>query len=101
MRLGLGHFVRNRPAGPPYITSHPLHPFFAMETPTRTDRQETTTWPELAIGLYDKLTGRGAEITYQFENMEVWVPSATDSDRHAHWKLHGTLRIRTRDDAHR
>ena len=26
---------------------------------------ETKTWPELAGGLYDKLTGRGAEITYQ------------------------------------
>jgi hypothetical protein len=24
---------------------------------------ETTTWPSLAIGLYDKLMGRGGEIT--------------------------------------
>ena len=36
---------------------------------------ETTNWPELAIGLYDKLTGRNAEITYEFDNMEVGVPS--------------------------
>ena len=26
----------------------------------------TQTWPEPAIGLYDALTGRGAEITYNF-----------------------------------
>ena len=32
-----------------------------MTTPKAT--QETHTWPELAIGLYDKLTGRNAEIT--------------------------------------
>ena len=36
----------------------------------------TTTWPDLAISLYDKLTGRHAEITYEFENLEVSVPSS-------------------------
>lgn len=60
----------------------------------------TTTWPELAIGLYDKLTGRGAEITYQFENLEVHVPSkAGDGAQHAPWKLNGTIKVRTRDNA--
>lgn len=60
----------------------------------------TTTWPELAIGLFDALTGRGAEITYEFDKMSVSVPSGTgDSATHAHWKLDGTLRIRTRDNA--
>lgn len=57
----------------------------------------TQTWPELAIGLYDKLTGRNAEITYEMDNLEVWVPSGTGSDEHAKWKLNGTVRIRTRD----
>ncbi len=62
------------------------------------DEKHTTTWPELAIGLYDKLTGRNAEITYDFENMEVWVPSGTgDNAVHAKWKLNGVLKIRTRD----
>ena len=37
---------------------------------------DTRTWPELAIGLYDKLTGRDAEITYEFQNMTVGVPSS-------------------------
>jgi len=60
----------------------------------------TTTWPELAVELYDKLTGRGAEITYEFDDMEVWVPSGTgDGAQHAHWKVKGALKIRTRDNA--
>ncbi len=63
-------------------------------------KQATETWPELAIGLYDKLTGRGAEITYEFDNLDVFVPSHAGSDAdHAHWKLNGTVRIRTKDEA--
>ena len=27
--------------------------------------KDALTWPELAVELYDKLTGRGAEITYE------------------------------------
>ncbi|RDI72095.1 hypothetical protein [Halopelagius longus] len=58
--------------------------------------EETTTWPELAVGLYDRLTGRGAQITYEFEDMSVDVPSATGDDaEYAHWELDGTLKIRT------
>ncbi len=60
--------------------------------------QTHTTWPELAIDLYDKLTGRGAEITYEFENLEISVPSSTTSGAtYANWKLNGVLKIRTRD----
>jgi len=59
---------------------------------------ETTTWPELAIGLYDRLTGRGAEIVYEFEEMAVDVPSTTGEDaEHARWRLDGTVRITTRE----
>ncbi len=59
----------------------------------------TTSWPDLAIGLYDQLTGRGAEITYEFENLDVHVPSgAGNGQSHAQWKLNGTLRIRTREN---
>jgi hypothetical protein len=58
----------------------------------------TQTWPDLAAELYDKLTGRQAEITYEFENLEVYVPSsATDSASHAKWKLNGVVKIRSRD----
>lgn len=34
----------------------------------------THTWPELAEALYDKLTGRGAEITYTYDDFVVDVP---------------------------
>jgi hypothetical protein len=55
------------------------------------------TWPDLAADLYDKLTGRNAEITYEFENMEVSVPSAaTTQADHAPWRVNGVLKIRAR-----
>lgn len=58
---------------------------------------ETKTWPELAIGLFDKLTGRGAEITYEFDNLAVHVPSSTSATpEYALWRVNGTLRVRTR-----
>ena len=57
-----------------------------------------STWPELAIDLYDKLTDRGSEIIYECENMEIHVPSGTQSNAPtAKWKLNGVLKIRTRD----
>lgn len=62
------------------------------------DNTNTTSWPELAASLYDALTGRGAEITYKFEDMEVHVPSGAGSNIvHAPWKLNGTLKITTRN----
>jgi hypothetical protein len=60
---------------------------------------ETTTWPELAIGLYDRLTGRNAEITYEFEDMEVDVPSTTGEEpAYAYWRVDGTLTITTSEN---
>ena len=60
---------------------------------------DTQSWPDLAIGLYDKLTGRNAEITYEFDNMEIMVPSSTGSGAtHAKWNLNGSVKIRTKDN---
>jgi len=59
---------------------------------------ETETWPELAIGLYERLTGRGAEITYEFEDMQIDVPDRIgEGAEHARWRLNGTVRIRARE----
>ncbi len=59
---------------------------------------ETRTWPELAIGLYDKLTGRDAQITYQFDHFDLYIPSSTAANaEHAHWKMNGTIRISTQN----
>ena len=58
----------------------------------------TTNWPDLAIGLYDRLTGRNAEISYEFDDMHVKIPSGTgDKAEHAEWMLSGTVKIRTQD----
>ncbi|MBM3979910.1 MAG: hypothetical protein FJ304_06430 [Planctomycetes bacterium] len=60
--------------------------------------QHTNTWPDLAIGLYDRLTGRNAEIAYEFVDMHVKIPSGTGPQaEHAEWVFGGTLKIRTRD----
>jgi hypothetical protein len=58
---------------------------------------DTKTWPELAIGLYDQLTERNAQIEYDFDNFEVGIPSSTDANAaRAHWKLNGAIRVTTR-----
>ena len=58
----------------------------------------TKSWPDLAIGLYDRLTGRNAEITYAFDRLQVRVPSGTgENAEHADWLINGTIRIRTKD----
>lgn len=60
----------------------------------------TTNWPDLGIALYDRLTGRNAEITYDFDQLKVNVPSSTgESAGSAQWTLSGSLRIRTREVA--
>ena len=60
------------------------------------DTPDTRTWPELAIGLYDVLTERNAEISYDFSDFEVGIPSSTKGDaEQACWKLNGSLRITT------
>ncbi|MFG0314077.1 MAG: hypothetical protein ACF8LL_07820 [Phycisphaerales bacterium] len=66
------------------------------------NEQHTNTWPDLAIGLYDRLTGRNAEITYQFENMSVDVPSGPGTGaNHASWKLDGILKVTTSESSDR
>lgn len=67
--------------------------FFVMSDPI-------ATWPDLAESLFSKLTGRGAEVTYEFVNLEVHVPNVMGPDaKHGHWKLNGILKIRTRENA--
>ena len=67
-------------------------------TPQEETIDDPTEWPDLAIALYDRLTGRGAEIIYEFEDMEVQVPSGTGEDvEHAPWRMDGTVTITTRE----
>ena len=60
--------------------------------------QHTKNWPDLAVSLYDRLTGNHAEISYEFNKMHIQVPSGTGADaEHAEWVLDGTLRVTTCD----
>ena len=60
---------------------------------------ETTTWPDLGIALYDRLTGRNARITYEFDDVEVAVPSKAGPDAdHARWQVDGTVHITTTEE---
>ena len=64
--------------------------------------EQTNNWPDLAIGLYDRLTGRNAEITYQFSDMHIQIPSGTGPEAdHAKWILNGVMKISTGDSTKR
>lgn len=64
--------------------------------------EHTKTWPDLAIGLYDRLTGRNAEITYDFTDMHIKIPSGTgERAEHAEWVLNGAIKITTRENGNR
>jgi hypothetical protein len=62
------------------------------------ENTKTETWPDLAIGLYDKLTGRNAKITYEFDNMQVHVPQSVGSKEKAEWQLNGKVIISTTEN---
>ena len=60
--------------------------------------KDVLTWPELAVELYDKLTGKNAEITYEFHDLEVFVPAHHSEDAPlARWKVNGTVKISARE----
>ncbi len=66
---------------------------------TMNDQPDTTTWPDFAIVLFDLLTGRKAEITYQFDNLEIFVPIASGPEpEHAIWKINGAVKVRAREE---
>ena len=64
----------------------------------KNEREDTQTWPDLAVGLCDRLTGRGAEISYEMKDPEVLVLSNAGADANtAKWTLNETVKITTRD----
>ena len=59
---------------------------------------EKTSFADLGKEMWAYLTGKGAVIEYELDNMTVEVPQTTGPDSpRATWKMHGTLRIRTSD----
>lgn len=58
--------------------------------------EDTNNWPEMFVGLYDRLTGNNAEIVYAFDDFEIDIPSSTAEEApQAHWKFNGQMRITT------
>ncbi len=59
--------------------------------------KDTTNWPDMFVGLYDRLTGINAEVVYEFDGLKIDEPNSTLSDApHMLWKLNGAMRISTR-----
>lgn len=64
------------------------------------DEDEVVDWADLGREMWSFLTGRQAEIDYDFVDMSVEVPRDTGPDApRATWKLNGTLRVSSRDNA--
>jgi hypothetical protein len=59
------------------------------------ETENTESWPDLAIGLYDKLTGRNARINYDFNELVIGVPKKAGSKDKTEWTLNGQLSITT------
>jgi hypothetical protein len=57
--------------------------------------EKKESWPDLAIGLYDKLTGRNAKITYEFSDFKLGIPRQVGSTERAEWEMNGKLIIST------
>jgi hypothetical protein len=64
--------------------------------------QSTTSFADLGKEMWSYLTGKGAAINYEFVEMVVEVPRETGPDApRATWRLNGTLRITTAENATR
>ena len=53
------------------------------------DKAEKATWPDFVIVLFDLLSGRKAEVTWEFQNLELHVPITTGGGPHPwdHWSV--------------
>jgi hypothetical protein len=62
--------------------------------------QQNTQWANLLTDLFDRLTGKGAEISYNFERLEIDIPRASGPQGQelgsAKWIVNGRLTITAR-----
>ena len=62
--------------------------------------QQTTQWANLLTDLFDRLTGKGAEVSYNFQGLEIDIPRATGPQGQelgsAKWVVNGRLSITAR-----
>jgi hypothetical protein len=57
--------------------------------------ENSKSWEELAIGLYDKLTGRNAIIEYNFDSFKLGVPKEAGSEELTEWTMNGKISVTT------
>ena len=64
--------------------------------PSEIEDKERVTFVDLGMALYERLTGRNATISYEFDNITVETPHriGPETSKSA-WKVNGTLRITT------
>ena len=59
--------------------------------------EQITQWANLMNELFDRLTGKGAEIAYNFQNLEIDIPKAVGPQGRelgsAKWTINGRLII--------
>jgi hypothetical protein len=62
--------------------------------------QQNTQWTNLLTDLFDRLTGKGAEISYNFERLEIDIPRAAGPQGQelgsAKWLVNGRVTITAR-----
>ena len=59
---------------------------------------QSSDWVHMATTLYGKLSGINAEVSFNFENLEIDMPGKGPNTPPANWRLNGVLRIRTRSN---
>jgi len=60
-------------------------------------KEGSSQWPELMAQLFDRLTGKGTKITYEFQDLEIDIPRATGPQGQdlgtAKWTVNGKIVI--------
>ena len=63
----------------------------------------TTQWADLLGQLFDRLTGKGAVVSYRFRNLEIDIPRATGPQNQtlgsAKWVINGELVIKAQTES--
>ena len=68
-----------------------------MNKNNETVKKSNEQWTELIAELFDRLTGKGARVSYTFENLIIDIPRAIGPDGQnmgsAQWTINGRIAI--------
>lgn len=75
---------------------HKSNVVFGESNAAEKTKTDEATWPDFYVGIYDKLTSQNANLTYEFNDLNISIPSKLgDDSEHFLWKLNGVLKIRS------